>query len=78
MDTALILVTPSKKTETFQQGYSENVPLYFLAAGKCLLFVLSSLRYEITFYSAINRQEALGKEKKSYEFIIPEKKDFSF
>lgn len=62
----LILVTPGQNPETLQQDYSKDIPSYFLKIGKCFVFVFCSLSYLISFYSVISKQEALGKEKKSY------------
>ena len=78
MDPTLILVTPSKHPKTLHRCYSKDIPSYFLATGKCLLFVFCSLRYLTSLYYAISRQEVLGKEKKTYEFIIPEKNTSGF
>lgn len=68
----------SKNLKTCHWSYSKDIASYFLATKKCFGFVLCSLRYLISYYSAISRQEELVKKKNTCEFVIPEGNTFSF
>lgn len=68
----------SKNLKLCHWCYSRDMASYLLATKKCFGFVLCSLRYLISYYSAISRQEELVKKKNSCEFVIPEGNTFSF
>lgn len=69
MDPTLILVTDSENLKTRHWCYSRDIVSYFLVNKKSFVFMFYSLRYLLSYYSAIRRQEELVKEKNTCPII---------